>query len=166
MINLEQIKKIFGHGQKLTYSEVQVLFPSAKTKTYPSGKINDKGDEITIDIRWENQFIASRDTLLFNKSAQFFCKTLEPTEVLHIDYEALISRDPQLEVLVKFIYQILAEPLTRLDSFLLRTPEERYVDYVNSNPDILNRVPDKYLANVLGITPVSLSRIRKRLALK
>ncbi len=106
-------------------------------------KINDKGDEITIDIRWENQFIASRDALLFNKSAQFFCKTLEPTEVLHIDYEALISRDPQLEALVKFIYQILAEPLTRLDSFLLRTPEERYVDYVKSNPDILGDYASK-----------------------
>ena len=190
MFDFEQLKKIFGNEQNLMDADVQDLFQSATTKSYPLGtyliqmddlkkdiffikkgivrlfKINDKGEEITIDIRWENQFIASRDVLLFNKPSTFFCKTIEPTEVLHINYETLIARDPKLEALVKFVYQILEQPLTRLDSFLLRTPEERYMDYVKSYPDILNRIPDKYLANVLGITPVSLSRIRKRIASK
>jgi len=183
MIDFEKIKKIYDLGQNLTYADVQVLFESARTKSYPLGKyliqfgdikkdvffikkINDKGDEITIDIRWENQFVASKDTLLFNKPSQFFCKTIEPTEVLYMDYEVLISKNPKLEALVKIVYQILEQPLTRLDSFVLLNPEERYLDFVKSNPDILNRIPDKYLANVLGITPVSLSRIRKRLSSK
>jgi len=40
------------------------------------------------------------------------------------------------------------------------------VAFIDTNPDIINRVPNKYIANVLGITPVSLSRIRKRIASK
>ena len=106
MFDFEQLKKIFGNEQNLMDADVQDLFQSATTKSYPLGtyliqmddlkkdiffikkgivrlfKINDKGEEITIDIRWENQFIASRDVLLFNKPSTFFCKTIEPTEVI------------------------------------------------------------------------------------
>lgn len=52
------------------------------------------------------------------------------------------------------------------ESFILYSAEERYLNFVKNNPDIVNRVPGKYIANVLGITPVSLSRIRKRIAQK
>ena len=50
----------------------------------------------------------------------------------------------------------------RLKSFVLLNPEERYLDFIKKNPSLVNRVPGKYIANVLGITPVSLSRIRAR----
>lgn len=171
-------------------TDFENLFQAAKTKSYPIGKylieiddlkkeifyikkglvrlikINDKGDEVTFTIKWENQFIASRDVLIFNQPSKFSCKALEPTEVLIIDYNELISREPKLEALIKMVYKIYEQPLLRLDSFLMQTPEERYIDFVKSHPDILDRIPDKYLANVIGITPVSLSRIRKRLATK
>ena len=54
--------------------------------------------------------------------------------------------------------------MNRLEAFVLLTPEERYQELISSNPTLINRVPDKYIANIIGITPVSLSRIRKRLA--
>lgn len=53
--------------------------------------------------------------------------------------------------------------MNRLEAFVLLSPEERYREIITSNPSLINRVPDKYLANIIGITPVSLSRIRKRL---
>jgi len=129
-------------------------------------RINDNGDEVTTGIRWENQFIVSRDALILNQPSQFSCIALEPTEVLLIDYEELIAREPKLEALIKFVYQIIEQPLLRLDSFLMQNPQERYLSFVKSYPDILDRLPDKYLSNVIGITPVSLSRIRKRLSSK
>jgi hypothetical protein len=46
----------------------------------------------------------------------------------------------------------------------LLSPEERYIKFVRDKPDIINRVPGKYLATLLGITPISLSRIRRRMA--
>jgi hypothetical protein len=62
--------------------------------------------------------------------------------------------------------QILKQAFQRIDSFVFLSPEKRYIQYLKDNPNIINRVPDKYIANVLGITPVSLSRIRKRISKK
>jgi hypothetical protein len=50
-----------------------------------------------------------------------------------------------------------------MESFVLLSPEERYMQLLKDKPDIFNRVHNKYLATLLGITPVSLSRIRKRI---
>ena len=54
----------------------------------------------------------------------------------------------------------------RIDAFVMLSPEERYLQFVENNPDMINRVHNKYIANMLGITPVSLSRIRKRISRK
>jgi hypothetical protein len=62
--------------------------------------------------------------------------------------------------------KFLLEAKERIESFVLFTPEQRYVKYIEDFPDMYNRVPDKYIAHVLGITPVSLSRIRKRISTK
>ena len=194
MIDFDKIKMIYKLGQKLTLSDVQVLFKSAKTKSYDSGehliiegetnrnvffirkglvrayKINEKGDEITTLIRWENKIIASPDVILFDEPSQLYVETLEHTDVFYIDYDVLqkiISSNHKLESNRKFILQnVLKEALKRIDSFVLLTPAERYLAFIKENPDIVNRVQDKYIANILGITPVSLSRIRKRIASK
>ncbi len=55
----------------------------------------------------------------------------------------------------------------RMVSLLLQSPEERYVELLNSNKiKIIERIPQQYIANYLGITPVSMSRIRNRLLKK
>jgi Mn-dependent DtxR family transcriptional regulator len=59
---------------------------------------------------------------------------------------------------------MLAESMVRVESFILLTPEERYLKLIRDKHDIVQRVHDKYIATFLGITPVSLSRIRKRIA--
>jgi len=51
----------------------------------------------------------------------------------------------------------------RIASFITQSPEERYLQLLQTGKDILQRMPQHYIANFLGITPVSLSRIRKRL---
>jgi CRP-like cAMP-binding protein len=52
----------------------------------------------------------------------------------------------------------------RVVSFVTQTPEERYRALLDKQPELFQRIPQHYVANYLGITPVSLSRIRKRLA--
>jgi CRP-like cAMP-binding protein len=51
----------------------------------------------------------------------------------------------------------------RVISFVTQNPEERYRALLEQQPELLQRIPQHYVANYLGITPVSLSRIRKRL---
>ena len=54
----------------------------------------------------------------------------------------------------------------RMASLLTRTPEQRYLDLMEQRPDLLQRVPQYLLASYLGVTPESLSRIRKRIVSK
>jgi len=51
-------------------------------------------------------------------------------------------------------------------SFILQTPEERYKTFMMQFPMLLQRAPLQYIASYLGITPVSLSRIRKKIISK
>ena len=51
----------------------------------------------------------------------------------------------------------------RVVSFLTQSPEERYLQLLNTGREILQRMPQHYIAHFLGITPVSLSRIRRRI---
>jgi CRP-like cAMP-binding protein len=51
----------------------------------------------------------------------------------------------------------------RVTAFITQTPEERYLQLLSTGREILQRMPQHYIANYLGITPVSLSRIRKRI---
>ena len=87
-----------------------------------------------------------------------------------IDYDLIqkiFESNPKLEAnRKKFFQRIVREAHLRIEGFVLHTPEERYIKFIEKYPDINNRVPDKYIANVLGITPVSLSRIRARIIKK
>ncbi|MEL6255034.1 MAG: Crp/Fnr family transcriptional regulator, partial [Bacteroidota bacterium] len=131
-------------------------------------QISEKGEEITTNLRWENQIIADINCILFNEGSAAYFQALEETEVLYLDYDLLqkiISENPKLEANRKYLFQkILKRALDRIETFVLLNPEERYLNFVKSNPDIVNRVHNKYIAHTLGITPVSLSRIRARIA--
>ncbi|MEM0997110.1 MAG: Crp/Fnr family transcriptional regulator [Bacteroidota bacterium] len=68
---------------------------------------------------------------------------------------------------VRFVRGLLSEVQTGIDELLLeaqfQTAEQRYRDLLDNNPRFLQRIPLKYIASYLGITPESLSRIRKKL---
>ena len=92
--------------------------------------------------------------------------SIEPTEVSTInrdDFYHLIEQTPSLKQIYEeklidrfHVYQQLF--LSRIKN----TPQQRYEELLKEYPDIIQRVPQHYIASYLGITPVSLSRIRKR----
>lgn len=194
MIDIEQLKRMYNLGSNLTLSDLQTVLQSSKVKSFNPReflviegqkrkevfwirkglvrgfRVNDKGEETTTMLRWENQPVVSPNLVLFNQPAKQYFEAIEPTEVFSFDYDRLqkmIANNPKLEANRRLVLQtILREALQRIDSFVLQSPEERYLDFIGTKPDILNRVPIKYIANVLGITPVSLSRIRKRISSK
>jgi len=127
----------------------------------------ENGDEATLFLRGEGQLIASHDAILHRKPSRFIYKALEPVIVMEIDYDALdemLKLRPDLEPIRNFfLMRMLSETLQVMESFVLQSPEERYRELVAEQSQLVNRVPDKYIASMLGITPVSLSRIRKRM---
>jgi len=77
----------------------------------------------------------------------------------------LIEKIPKLESLIlQMNSELLVQKQISFDSFKNLSPEMRYLKLLEARPDLLNRVPQYHLATYLGITPVSLSRMRKRIS--
>lgn len=127
------------------------------------------GDEITFQLFPESNVVLNFHTLLFEEPSKFTYVAYEPTKVYQIDYDSLMKitreNDNFLELNRSFIgKRAMKQAFMRIESLVFLSPEERYEKYRKDYPNIINRAPDKYIANVLGITPVSLSRIRNRIA--
>ena len=194
MVDLDKLKQIYKFGKELSLEDAGSLIKSAKSKSFKKKEIiieegalkmdvyflrsglvrvyciNDKGDEITFGLISENQILTNIDIILFEQPSRFYYECIEDTKTFSIDFDKvqnIIERNPKLERNRKFFARnAMKKMLQRLEAFVLLNPEERYLDYIEKNPTLINRVPDKYIANVLGITPVSLSRIRARIVSK
>lgn len=130
--------------------------------------LKENGDEITMLLRWEDQFFSSYDSIFFNRPSRFTYQALEDTVILEANYDEFmdfLNAHPRFAKAKDFfLLSMLAEAMERVESFVLMTPEERYLKLIKEKGDIVQRCHDKHLATWLGITPVSLSRIRKRIA--
>lgn len=136
-----------------------------------SYRSKDNGEEVTFQLFAEKQIFANVHAILFHEPSKLTFEALEKTKVYVADFETLHDIGGEnSEILFGnnrfFGRQILKQAFQRVDSFVFLSPEKRYLKYLEDHPNIVSRAPDKYIANVLGITPVSLSRIRNRIAKK
>lgn len=83
------------------------------------------------------------------------------------DMEALVFREfPRFETLCRMLSEeLLAKAQASFSDFVKSTPEQRYRALLQTRPDLLQRVPQYQLASYLGVTPETLSRIRRRITL-
>lgn len=132
---------------------------------------NEQSEEITFQLYPENHVFGNVHTIFFNEPSKFCYQALEASKVYSMDYASYNEVTAKNSNLLELNRQVigkraLKQAFQRVDSFVFLSPEERYQKYVKDYPNLINRAPDKYIANVLGITPVSLSRIRTRIASK
>ncbi|MDX1911490.1 MAG: Crp/Fnr family transcriptional regulator [Saprospiraceae bacterium] len=120
--------------------------------------------DITESFAFEAQLIARVESLFTGKPSRKGIQMLEDSEVVAINAAGLFNlynTYPDVERLFRKIFEAgYVDTVNRVESLQFHTAEERYRDLLNTSPDILKRVPLKYIASYLGITPVSLSRIR------
>nr|WP_121271401.1 Crp/Fnr family transcriptional regulator [Pedobacter schmidteae] len=128
-----------------------------------------EGIEITGYFSFENEFVSSYKSFLTQQPSIGYIQALEQTEFIVIFYKnmQLMLNNPILAFKMERFGRLVAEHYIccyeeRITSFITQTPEERYLHMLKNEGNILLRVPQHYIANFLGITPVSLSRIRKR----
>ena len=121
---------------------------------------------MTFQFFFEGDFVASFDSLYKRTPSLFYLESIEPTEVLAIkreDFFCLIERNPLSRQ--QYEEKLIDRFHTYQQLFLSRirnTPQQRYEELLKEYPNIIQRVPQHYIASFLGITPVSLSRIRNR----
>lgn len=125
------------------------------------------GEEITGFFFLENMMLSGFESMLTHQPSQQGIETLEPCELVILPYSAFDELHEKIPRLNIFTRKLLAERFIFAQkvvaSLILDTPEERYLRLFQRQPELLNRVPQHMLATYLGITPVSLSRIRKRI---
>ncbi|MCX5811282.1 MAG: Crp/Fnr family transcriptional regulator [Proteobacteria bacterium] len=129
--------------------------------------IREDGREITMQFFFEGQMVASMESFFSKSPGRVYLETIEETGVVAVDskdFEKFIgSMDPSKDGLVSFLKHRLFYYMSLHTSFIADPPEKRYLKLIEEHPRIMERVPQHYIATYLGITPVSLSRIRGRI---
>ncbi len=96
----------------------------------------------------------------------YFLQAIETTEILYLPktvLNKLYETHPKLqEMMRKFWEDVILHLLERFTALQRDTAEQRYLDLLNK-PELLQTIPQKYLASFIGVTPTSLSRIKKNI---
>lgn len=121
------------------------------------------GVDITESFSFEGDIIARVESLFTGNPSQKAIQVLEDTEIVAINAVQLFKlydTHPQIERLFRLIFEAgYVETVKRIESIQFHTAEERYQALLQK-PNLLQRIPLKHIASFLGITQVSLSRIR------
>ena len=124
------------------------------------------GNEITCDITLQNNFITDFKSLTQNIPSNYNFQLLKGGELFIIDKKDLFqlyARNKNIESLGRIMAEQVAQRTIDIAMSLASDkPEERVEKLIKQRPDLFQEVPQRYLANLLGITPESLSRIRAR----
>ena len=132
------------------------------------GHLTPDGKDVTVQFFFEGSQVALIASFASQLPSDYFLEALEDCQLTYVrlnDFMSVVEENPAIkDVLMQLI---LSKMTFYSDLFLSRiqySPEGRYQELQENYADLLQRVPDQYLASYLGITPVSFSRIKKRLS--
>ena len=132
--------------------------------------IDEKGNEPILQFSMEGWWIADLYSFLTDEPSQFNIEALEDCELLLItkeNWNILLEKVPAFERYFRILIQNnLIATQRRLMSSLSETAEEKYTKLLDNFPGCIQRVPQHMIASYLGITPETLSRIRRRISNK
>lgn len=122
--------------------------------------------EITVWFSFENNSAIELSSFLSGLPSNYFIEAVEDSEILSLhksELTNLYKNAPEMEHIFRTFWEdVILTLLDRFTALQKQTAEERYLKLINQS-NYLQRIPQKYLASYIGITPTSLSRIRKNL---
>jgi CRP-like cAMP-binding protein len=132
---------------------------------------NNNGKDKTLQFFFENEGLASLDSFINNVPSLYTIETIEPSVIYLLPKKYVIqlmdelSREPGFaQVMLQISALRQTHYINEFASFIRDTPEQRYQHLLNERPDIVQRVPQHYIASYLGVSTVHLSRIKNKLA--
>jgi CRP-like cAMP-binding protein len=130
--------------------------------------ITPDGDEITRAFRVEKSFVSSYSALLLGEPSRLFLQALEPSFLLvtlYSAYQELTAGHLCWQIMDrKFAQQLFIRQEQRECELLLDDAKTRYLKFHAEYPGLEERVKQHHIASYLGITPVTLSRIRAQIS--
>jgi CRP-like cAMP-binding protein len=129
--------------------------------------MNDNGNQKSLFFNKEGEFISNYQSFLPQVPSDTSIQAIEDTFLQIIsfsDLQRLYSSVNEGEKLGRLaIENVFLSSMEQLKSFYKDSPTERYQQFLRSYPNLVQRIPQYYIASYVGIQPQSLSRIRKRL---
>jgi len=130
--------------------------------------LNEEGKEHVLQFATENWILSDRGSVFFQEPSTYYIDAIEDTLTIMLDEEFVnevvkvnsnfrIQNEKLLQNHIRHLYK-------RISLLIGASAKVRYLEFVNMYPDIMLRVPQWMIASYLGITPESLSRVRKALA--
>ncbi|MBP1639918.1 MAG: putative transcriptional regulator, Crp/Fnr family [Bacteroidetes bacterium] len=130
--------------------------------------LNDRGEEVTTDFAFENQFVTDNRSRLSNSPSHLNIKAIEPVDLILLhepDLNELYRLLPKMERVGRILIEQAYVRLVQLSLDLqILSAEERYLKLTREYPQALQRLPLYHIATYLGVAPKSLSRIRGKLS--
>jgi len=130
--------------------------------------LNEEGKESILQFATENWLVSDRGSVYFQEPSTYYIDAIEDTLTVLMDEDFI---DKVSEVNSNFrknnerlLQNHIRHLNKRISQLLGASARTRYLDFVKMHPDILLRVPQWMIASYLGVTPESLSRVRKTLA--
>lgn len=132
--------------------------------------LNENGKEHVIQFAPESWFVGDRSSIFYDQASAFYIDAVEDTRVVLLDRDfsrnasniSRAFRNYNEHILHKHVQQLQH----RINLLVSASAEERYLDFIKTYPDLINRVPQWMIASYLGITPEGLSRVRRQLVEK
>ncbi|MEJ7556778.1 MAG: Crp/Fnr family transcriptional regulator [Pedobacter sp.] len=135
-----------------------------------SYSIDSKGKTHIIQFAPEQWWLSERNGMLFNEPSDFFIDATELTKVVIVHKDFMNEAAKHVPCINDLNHTMLNNAIRfmqkRINMLLSATAEERYLNFITLYPNLTLRVPQWMIASYLGITPESLSRVRKDLAHK
>ena len=125
------------------------------------------GEEKTTFFYTENQFITSIRSFTTKAPSSHYLECVEDCTLALLPYEIekkLLNTFPKLESFARLILEKeLGNYQEMLSTYIISSPEQRYLNLLKNNPQLLQRIPLFQLASYIGVKAESLSRIRNRI---
>jgi len=128
--------------------------------------VDEDGEDVTLFFFMEGEMVASFESFLIAEASEFGIEAVVPTVVQVVEKDSVFKALDENPEFRNLTFDILISRLASYQRLFLNTirfsPQKRYEELVKSNPKLFETVPQHYIASYLGVTPVSLSRIRKK----
>jgi len=158
-----QPKHFYIHANALQH-EIGFVYQGLLRAFY----VDEKGNEITVNFVRENRYATHYTAFISRAPSKYYFQCIEPTILVNLSYnyiQAGYDKYPNIERYGRLVAEaVLKFQQKRIESFLFETAEERYLDFIKDNPDLINRVSISHLSSSLRIERQTLTRIRKKLA--